>query len=86
MNIYGKIVTAMVAFETLTGQRPGLVYAGEDEIAELKEWAMASGGSFPVELGGTATGLVMVAPGSFVAGLTVVEVKDESFLSVGIQI
>lgn len=75
MNIYGKIVTAMVAFEHLTGKRPGLVYAGEDEVAELKAWSNSM-----------CSAAAESGPGSFVNGLTIVEVKDKSFLSVGIKV
>lgn len=78
MNIYGKIVTAMVAFEHWTGKRPGLVYAGEDEVEELKAWACDS---FPLVGAGESR-----ISGSEVAGLEIVEVKDKSFLSVGIKV
>lgn len=78
MNIYGKIVTAMVAFETLTGKRPGLIFAGEDEVAELIAWAAGPPGfSSPEE--------PPPKPRSAINGLTIIEVKDKSFLSVGIK-
>ena len=73
MTILTKITLAMVQFETTTGKKPSLVYLGKSELGSLTELCREIEADF---FGGRGR----------VAGLQIVEVNEESFVSVGLDL